>query len=94
MESVNFPSEFMDAAGSSDFPSNAEIAKDVPFKVLQLEEVNGGKEMIIMLRIRERTVVTAWTTKIIKENHLNAQVMEKKEDDEKVENCYFKIICK
>ena len=96
MEAVNFPTEFLEtAAGSSDFPSNAEFAKDeaafpwrdvecnVPFKMLQLFEVttvNGHKEMVVNLQKRDNTVINIKDTG---EEYVYHESW--KEDNEKVE---------
>ena len=95
---------------SCSLPSNAEFVKDeaaipweynVPFKVLQLDEVttvNGDKQMIVKMQKPDNTDVNAWATKIIKNIKNNNRKYFKdtreeyvyheswKEDSEKVEN--------
>ena len=81
MEAFNIPAKFMEtAAGSSDFPSNAEFVKDeavipwrdvecnTPCKVLQLDKVTTKWQQRYELQKLDNTVVNAWATEIIKEN--------------------------
>ena len=83
-----------------------DVECNIPFKVLQLDEVTTvkGRELIVKLQKRDNTIVKAWTTKIIKENLLRVKACNEhvyirsrgKTIAEKSKNIYydFAILCK